>query len=104
MQFADWALNVLIEVFAYIYTDKFWIKIEGTQGRQKIMCLHGSNHYDLILSSYKFLFTLMLFTCVSLGHKGTLYIWEKETKKESIANAEKLKAENEAKAQQIAEK
>ncbi|RPB06243.1 hypothetical protein L873DRAFT_1785313 [Choiromyces venosus 120613-1] len=61
VQFADWALQIPIEAFAF--TNEFWIDIGGT-----------------------------------------LYIWEKETKKERVQNARELKAENEAKLQQISEK
>ena len=102
VQFADWALNFPIEALAF--TDELWIEIDGTRGRQKITRPRGSNPYDFVVPSDKPLFTLMLSACVSLGHKGTLYIWEKETKEERIVNAQELQAENEAKAQLVAEK
>jgi len=102
VQFADWALNFPIEAFAF--TNESWFEIGGTRGQQKITPSRGSNPYDFVVPSDKPLFTLMLSACVSLGHKDTLYIWEKETKDETIVNAQELQAENEAKAQRVAEK
>jgi len=99
---ADWTLLKPLGCFAF--TDESWIEIGGTQRRQKITQPGNSNPYDYVVPLYKLLFSLTLSARVTIGYKGSLFIWEKECSEERAKNIEELWKENDDKRERIADK
>jgi predicted small lipoprotein YifL len=81
----------------FVFTDETWIEINAPRQLLNVTRPRGSNPYDYVIpQSEKVAVTFMLWSYIAVGHKGPLYIWEKETPAEKQRLDQILSAENAA--------
>ncbi|RPA88774.1 hypothetical protein L873DRAFT_1784800 [Choiromyces venosus 120613-1] len=97
-------LRLLIELF--VYSDEMMLEVGAPRGRKKITRQKGEDPYQLPIHDKKKgnEFSIMISASISLGYKGPIWIWVKETPEERRENAEQLRQENIHTAEQVAQR
>ncbi|KAG0642758.1 hypothetical protein HOY80DRAFT_998276 [Tuber brumale] len=82
------------------------LEVGAPHGHNRITCEKGQDAYVIPLHDKKKGngFRIMVSPSISLGYKGPIWIWLKETAAERLENAEELYDENTAKVQRIEER
>ncbi|RPA92838.1 hypothetical protein L873DRAFT_1847517 [Choiromyces venosus 120613-1] len=104
LRLVNWALAQPIESF--VYSDEMMLEVGAPHGsRKKITRQKGEDPYQLPIHDKKKGngFSIMISASISLGYKGPIWIWVKETPEERRENAEQLQQENIRTAEQVAQ-
>ena len=94
LRLVDWALTQPIESF--VYTDEMMLEVGAPQGHKRVTREKGQDPYQVPIHDKKKGngFSIMVSGSISLGFKGPLWIWVKETAEERQENAQALREEN----------
>ncbi|PWW73504.1 hypothetical protein C7212DRAFT_347335 [Tuber magnatum] len=103
LRLVNWALAQLIESF--VYSDEMILEVGTPWSRKKITRQTGEDPYQLLIHNNKKGngFSIMISASISLGYKGPIWIWVKETPEERRENAKKLQQENIRTAERVAQ-
>lgn len=100
LELVDWGLEQPIESF--VYTDEMIFEVGAPRGLRNVTRPRGGDPYQYAIHDKKPNgFSVMVSGSISLGYKGPLWVWVRETPEERRENAEDLREENAQKRQRI---
>ena len=91
---------------SFVYTDEMMLEVGAPRGHQRVTRERGQDPYQVPIYNKKKGngLSIMVSGSISLGFKGPLWIWVKETAEEREENARALREENLQTTERIAQR
>lgn len=105
LQLANWGIHIPIDY--WVFSDECYIEMNVPRKKRKITRPIGSNPYDYAEHNMKNTspsLRIMVWGCIAYGHKGPLFIWNKESSEEKQFYRQMVAAENQVKRERQTER